>query len=57
MHMWGQMIPKAGDAMFPARISHDALDLLASVDKLHPSLWSRVLMLDWIGEGVPTSSS
>ena len=36
MHMWGQMMPKRGDTMFPARISHDALDLLASIDGLHP---------------------
>ena len=36
MHMWGQMMPKRGDTMFPAKISHDALDLLASVDRLHP---------------------
>ena len=49
-------MPKRGDTMFLARISHDALELLASVDE-HPSLWSVVLMLVWIGEGVPTSSS
>ena len=36
MHMWGKMMPKRGDTMFLARISHDALDLLASVDRLHP---------------------
>ena len=36
MHMWGQMMPKRGETMFPARISHDALELLASVDELHP---------------------
>ena len=36
MHMWVKMMPKRGETMFPAWISHDALDLLASVDKLHP---------------------
>ena len=35
MHMWGQMMPKRGKSMFPVRISHDALELLASVDE-HP---------------------
>ena len=35
-NMWGQMMPKRGDTMFPTRISHDALELLASVDRLHP---------------------
>ena len=33
MHMWGQMMPKRGETMFPTRISNDALELLASVDK------------------------
>ena len=36
MHMWGHMMPKRGETMFLARISHDALGLLASVDELHP---------------------
>ena len=36
MHMWGQMMPKRGDTMFPARISHDALDLLANFYGLNP---------------------
>ena len=36
IRMWGQIIPKRGDTMFPVRISHDSLDLLASVDGLHP---------------------
>ena len=36
MCMWGQMMPKRGETMFPARTSHDALDLLASVDEFHP---------------------
>ena len=35
MHMWGKMMPKRGKTVFPARISHDALKLLASVDE-HP---------------------
>ena len=35
MHMWGQMMPKRGETKFSARISHDALELLASVDD-HP---------------------
>ena len=51
MHMWGQMMPKRGETMFPARISHDALDLLASVVELHlfimvPCLYA---VLDWRG--------
>ena len=32
MHMWGQMMPKRGETVFPMGISHDALELLASVD-------------------------
>ena len=28
-------MPKRGDTLFPARISHDALDLLANVYELH----------------------
>ena len=36
MHMWGQMMTKRGETMFLARISHDALDLLANIDKMHP---------------------
>ena len=32
MHMWGQMMPKRGEFDFSARISHDALELLANVD-------------------------
>ena len=35
MHMSGQMMPKRGETMFPARIWHDALDLLANVDKFN----------------------
>ena len=33
MHMWGQMMPKKDETLFPTRISHDALELLASVDE------------------------
>ena len=36
MCMWGQMMPKRGDTMFPTRISHDALELQANVDEMHP---------------------
>ena len=35
MHMWGQMMPKREETLFPARISDDALELLVSVDE-HP---------------------
>ena len=35
MHMWGQMMPKRGETEFSEKISHDALDLLASVEE-HP---------------------
>ena len=33
MHMWGQMMPKREETLFLARISNDALELLASVDE------------------------
>ena len=36
MQMWGKMMPKRGDSMFPARIPHHSLDLLDSVGGLHP---------------------
>ena len=51
MCMWGQMMPKRGDTMFPARISHDALDLLASIDGLHPFIMVPCPYdgLDWRG--------
>ena len=32
MEMWGQMIPKRGESDFSVRISHDALELLSSVN-------------------------
>ena len=35
MDMWGQMMPKRGETVFPTRILHDALEFLASVDD-HP---------------------
>ena len=51
MHMWGQLMPKRGDTMFPARISHDSLDLLASVDGMHPFILvpCPYVGLDWQG--------
>jgi len=33
MHMWGQMMPKREETLFPVRVSDDALELLASVDE------------------------
>ena len=33
MHMWGQMMPRRGEFEFSVRISHDALELLASVNE------------------------
>ena len=56
MHMWGKMMPTRGETKFSARISHDALELLANVDD-HPFIMVPILMLVWIGEGVPKSSS
>ena len=51
MHMWGQMMPKRGDTFFPARISHDSLDLLASVGGLHRFIMvpCPYVGLDWRG--------
>ena len=51
MHMWGQMMLKRGDTLFPARISHDSLDLLASVERLHPFILvpCPYAGLDWRG--------
>ena len=45
------MMPKRGETMFLARISHDALDLLASVDELHPFIMVPYpyARLDWRG--------
>ena len=45
------MMPNRGDTMFPARISHDALDLLANVDELHPFIMvpCPYAGLDWRG--------
>ena len=50
MHMWGQMMPKRGDTEFFARISQDALELLASVDE-HPFVMvpCPYAGLDWRG--------
>ena len=51
MHMWGKMMPKRGETMFPTRISHDALELLASVDEMHPFIMVSCPYdgLDWRG--------
>ena len=51
MHMWGQMMPKRGETVFSGRISHDALELLASVDELHPFIMAPwpYAGLDWRG--------
>ena len=45
------MIPKRGEAEFSARISHDALELLANVDELHPFIMVPCPYdgLDWRG--------
>ena len=50
MHMWGQMMPKREETLFPARISDDALRLLASVDE-HPFIMvpCPYAVLDWRG--------
>ena len=34
MHMWGHMMHKRGKTMFSMRISHDALELLSSVEEM-----------------------
>ena len=51
MCMWVQMMPKRGDTMFPERISHDSLDLLASVGGLNPFIMvpCPYARLDWRG--------
>ena len=50
MHIWGQMMPKRGETMFSVRISHDALELLATVDE-HPFIMvpCPYAGLDWRG--------
>ena len=50
MHMWGQMMPMREESLFPARISNDALELLASVDE-HPLIMvpCPYAGLDWRG--------
>ena len=50
MHMWGQMMPKREETLFPVRISDDALELLASVDE-HPFILVPCPYegLDWRG--------
>ena len=44
-------MPKRGETMFLARISHDTLDLLASVDELHPFIMvpCPYVGLEWRG--------
>ena len=50
MQMWGQMMPKKGESKFYVRISHDAPELLASVDE-HPFILVPYTYagLDWRG--------
>ena len=50
MHMWGQMMPKKEDTLFPASILDDELELLASVDE-HPFILvpCPYAGLDWRG--------
>ena len=50
MHMLGQMMPKREETLFPARISDDALGLLASVFE-HPFIMiiCPYAGLDWQG--------
>ena len=50
MHMWGKMMPKREETLFPARILDDALGLLASVDE-HPLIMvpCPYAGLDWRG--------
>ena len=45
------MLFRSEDTMFPMRISHDSLDLLASVDRLHPFIMvpCPYVGLDWRG--------
>ena len=44
-------MPKRGETMFPSRILHDALELLTSVDDLHPFIMvpCPYAGLDWQG--------
>ena len=50
MHMWGQMMPKREETLFPVRISDDALWLLASAFE-HPFIMvpCPYAGLDWRG--------
>ena len=45
------MMPKRCEIVFPARISHDALELLGSVDELHAFIMvpCPYVGLDWRG--------
>jgi hypothetical protein len=50
MHMWGKMIPKRGQLEFLARISTDALGLLASEDDhMFVMVLCPYVGLDWRG--------
>ena len=56
MHMWVKMMPNRGLSEYSARISSDALELLASEDD-HMFFRGHVLTRGWIGESVPITSS
>jgi hypothetical protein len=50
MHMWGEMMPKRGQSEFPARISTNALGLLASeVNHMFVMVSCPYAGLDWRG--------
>ena len=51
MHMWGQMMPNRAETVFPTKISHDSLELIASVNELHPFIMvpCPYARLDWRG--------
>jgi len=50
MHMWGKMMPKRGQLKFSARISTNALGILASeVDHMFMMVSCPYVGLDWRG--------
>ena len=50
MHMWGEMMPKRGQSEYPAKISSDALELLASEDDhMFVMMLCPYARLDWRG--------
>jgi hypothetical protein len=50
MHMWGEMMPKRGMPDFPARISREALQLLASeADHVFVMVSCPYVGMDWRG--------